>query len=168
MRAIPSKDVMAALEKPSIPNLNGKALPFTEDAEIVEFLETAEITFVNEIVADINRPKNVILKKDGVAAHAISSTMSIVDATRQGSTDNYIFPSMIATSMSVLPMCSVTSWESTTYHRVWSVDSKGTMARCNSGSRTRSPRETEGRVTRPQRIRCSGCGTSRPCDFSIP
>lgn len=50
---------------------DGQSLPFRNDAEILDFLITAEPVSERTIDQGINRPLKLLLEKDGVRAHAI-------------------------------------------------------------------------------------------------
>ncbi len=49
---------------------DGNPLPFQSEAEIIEFLRTAEIESVDDIPIGITNPRQVILEKDGVRMRA--------------------------------------------------------------------------------------------------
>jgi hypothetical protein len=48
----------------------GEPLPFQSDAEILEFLRTAEVVRKERIPAGVNRPQKLLLAKNGTRAHA--------------------------------------------------------------------------------------------------
>lgn len=54
---------------------DGEPLPFTTDAQILQFLRNAEIIERQEIPAGINKPLKVLLHRDGVEAHAVFRTV---------------------------------------------------------------------------------------------
>lgn len=49
----------------------GAPLPFGSDDELMEFLRTASVVSQTTIQTGINRPKKLLLEKDGIRAHAI-------------------------------------------------------------------------------------------------
>lgn len=51
-------------------NRAGEALPFQSDAEILEFLRTAEITAVEDLEVGITDPRRVEMVKDGITVRA--------------------------------------------------------------------------------------------------
>ncbi len=58
-------------------DIQGEPLPFQSDAEIEEFLRTAEVT-ASEIVGEgITMPRRVVLTRDGVSAHAIFKDVDV-------------------------------------------------------------------------------------------
>jgi hypothetical protein len=50
---------------------DGKPLPFGSDAELLEFLRTAEVRSKERLSGGVTFPTKVLLEKDGVRAHAI-------------------------------------------------------------------------------------------------
>ena len=50
---------------------DGKPLPFKDDAEVMDFLRTAEIVDTENIPVGITRPRRLVLERDGVRARAI-------------------------------------------------------------------------------------------------
>ena len=52
-------------------DVDGKPLPFKTDAELLEFLQTAEPTSEKNLSGGINFPLEVVLEKNGVRAHAV-------------------------------------------------------------------------------------------------
>ena len=50
---------------------SGLPLPFTTDAEVLDFLSTAAVVSTSEISAGSTKPLKVVLEKDGVRMHAI-------------------------------------------------------------------------------------------------
>lgn len=49
----------------------GEALPFRDDAEVIEFMRTASVVSIKEIGSGITKPKKVLLEKDGVRMNVI-------------------------------------------------------------------------------------------------
>jgi len=77
---------------------DGEPLPFTTDAEALEFLRTAEVVESEEIGGSINRPLKLTLELDGVRAHAIFRTVEVeraemrnVQEHARGFRDSYVF-----------------------------------------------------------------------------
>lgn len=56
---------------------DGVYLPFTTDAEVIDFLATAEVVSTQVIEGSSNRPLKLLLEKDGVRAHAIFRTVEV-------------------------------------------------------------------------------------------
>ena len=56
---------------------DGEYLPFQSDEEILAFLGSAEAERVKELTTGVNRPLKVLLRKDGILAHAIFRTVDI-------------------------------------------------------------------------------------------
>jgi hypothetical protein len=52
-------------------DVDGKPLPFKTDAELLEFLRTAEPTSETHLSGGINFPRKVVLEKDGLKVHAV-------------------------------------------------------------------------------------------------
>ncbi len=50
---------------------DGEPLPFRDDAEVMEFLRTADVVKAKELGKGINRPLKVLLDRDGLQAHAV-------------------------------------------------------------------------------------------------
>jgi hypothetical protein len=50
---------------------DGKPLPFASDAELLEFLRTAEVKSKERLSSGVTFPTKLLLEKDGVRAHAI-------------------------------------------------------------------------------------------------
>jgi len=50
--------------------VDGSPLPFENDAELIEFLQTAEVIDATTIETGVNRSQKVTLEQDGVRAHA--------------------------------------------------------------------------------------------------
>ena len=76
----------------------GRPLPFTSDAEVLDFLKNAEVIDSEVITGSINRPRKLTLEKDGVQAHAIFRTVSVerdkmdnVQEHARGFRDEYVF-----------------------------------------------------------------------------
>ncbi|MFQ5818087.1 MAG: hypothetical protein ACE5H2_09075, partial [Terriglobia bacterium] len=67
---------------------DGKPLPFTSDAEVLEFLRTARVVRMRELGRGITRPYRVLLEKDGLRMHAIfhdvNQEKSVVTLQRTG------------------------------------------------------------------------------------
>ena len=77
---------------------DGKYLPFTTDAQVIEFLRTAEVVDTKEIEGSSNRPLRLLLEKDGVRARAIFRTVDVeresmrhVQEHARGFRDNYTY-----------------------------------------------------------------------------
>jgi hypothetical protein len=51
-------------------DVDGKPLPFQTDAEVEEFLRTAEVTSQRDIGVGVTKPMQLVLEKDGLAVHA--------------------------------------------------------------------------------------------------
>lgn len=67
--------IVAPLWSQSVPerifrDIHGQALPFQSDAEAEEFLRTAEVTSSRDIGTGVTKPKQLVLEKDGLEAHA--------------------------------------------------------------------------------------------------
>ncbi len=56
---------------------DGQPLPFTTDAEILDFLRTASVVSVTDISLGVTKPKKILLEKDGVRAHAIFRSVDV-------------------------------------------------------------------------------------------
>ena len=50
---------------------DGVALPFVDDAQVVDFLRTATVISAKQLGKGINRPYKLLLDRDGVQAHAV-------------------------------------------------------------------------------------------------
>ncbi len=55
---------------------DGKPLPFKTDAELLEFLRTAEVRRQKELSTGITHPLKLLLEKDGVRANAVFRSIS--------------------------------------------------------------------------------------------
>ncbi len=51
-------------------DIHGRPLPFQSDAEIEDFLRTAEVTEITYVPEGITMPRRVVLTRDGISAHA--------------------------------------------------------------------------------------------------
>lgn len=58
-------------------DVNGEPLPFQTDAEVEEFLRTAEVTSEREIGIGVNKPTQVVLEKDGLEVHGAFNTVDV-------------------------------------------------------------------------------------------
>ncbi len=54
---------------------DGDPLPFTTDEEVLDFLSDAKVVSHKKLRTGINRPRKVLLERDGVRAHAIFRTV---------------------------------------------------------------------------------------------
>jgi len=74
---------------------NGQPLPFTTDAEVMEFMRTAEVKSMKDIGEGVTKPKRLLLEKDGIQMHAIFRDVSKVyqggDIGLQQARDDNIF-----------------------------------------------------------------------------
>ena len=52
-------------------------IPFSEEEQILDFLETAEIVATKTLSQGINKSQKLTLEKDGVTAHAVFRTVSV-------------------------------------------------------------------------------------------
>ena len=69
-----------------------KALPFSSDDQILDFLATAEVIKQKELSSGSTKPLKVLLEKDGVRANAIFRTIDIENGTGpRGFRDSYHF-----------------------------------------------------------------------------
>jgi hypothetical protein len=50
---------------------DGKPLPFKNDAEILEFLRTAEVVSIKTLSTGVTKPEKVLLEKDGIRMNAV-------------------------------------------------------------------------------------------------
>ena len=58
-------------------DIHGEPLPFQSDAEIEDFLRTAEVTDSTIVSEGITRPRRVVLSRDGISAHAIFKDVEV-------------------------------------------------------------------------------------------
>jgi len=58
-------------------DIHGQPLPFQSDAEIEDFLLTAEVTDITHVPEGITMPHKVVLVRDGVSAHAIFKDVEV-------------------------------------------------------------------------------------------
>ena len=58
-------------------DIHGQPLPFQSDAEIEDFLRTAEVTDITHIPEGITMPRKVVLARDGISAHAIFKDVEV-------------------------------------------------------------------------------------------
>lgn len=58
-------------------DVDGQPLPFQSDAEIEDFLRTAEVTEITHVPEGITMPRKVVLVRDGVSAHAIFKDVEV-------------------------------------------------------------------------------------------
>lgn len=58
-------------------DINGDPLPFQGDAEIEDFLRTAEVTESTIVSEGITMPRRVVLSREGVSAHAIFKDVEV-------------------------------------------------------------------------------------------
>lgn len=58
-------------------DIHGQPLPFQSDADIEDFLRTAEVVDSTVFSVGITRPLRVVLMKDGVSAHAIFKDVEV-------------------------------------------------------------------------------------------
>ena len=58
-------------------DIHGDPLPFQSDAEIEDFLRTAEVTDSTIVSEGITMPRSVVLARDGVSAHAIFKDVDV-------------------------------------------------------------------------------------------
>lgn len=79
-------------------DVDGRPLPFQEDAELLEFLRTARMVSERKIGTGVNESYQILLEKNGVRAHAIFREVDRREATAriQGTTyrffaDSYLF-----------------------------------------------------------------------------
>ncbi|SVB14482.1 uncharacterized protein METZ01_LOCUS167336 [marine metagenome] len=74
---------------------NGQPLPFSTDAEVMEFMRTAEVISMKDIGEGVTKPKKVLLEKEGIQMHAIFRDVSKVyqggDIALQQARDDNIF-----------------------------------------------------------------------------
>jgi hypothetical protein len=56
---------------------DGKPLPFKNDAEILEFLRTAEVVSMKTLSTGVTKPEKVLLEKDGIRMHAVFRDVDI-------------------------------------------------------------------------------------------
>ena len=77
---------------------DGKPLPFTTDAEVLDFLRTAAVVETKVIEGTSSQPLRLLLEKDGVQARAIFRTVQVeresmrfVQEHARGFRDNYIY-----------------------------------------------------------------------------
>lgn len=69
---------------------NGEPLPFSSDEEILRFLREAEVEKVKVITSGTNRPVKVLLKKDGIEAHAVFRTVEVRKNTFKDRDEIYV------------------------------------------------------------------------------
>ena len=73
----PTSQALRAADPPPAPawrtfvDVDGKPLPFKTDAELLEFLRTAEPTAETHLSGGINFPRKVVLEKDGLKVDAV-------------------------------------------------------------------------------------------------
>ncbi len=58
-------------------DIHGEPLPFQSDAEIEDFLRTAEVTDSEVLGEGITMPRRVVLSRDGVSAHALFKDVDV-------------------------------------------------------------------------------------------
>ena len=62
---------------------DGQPLPFRSDAEVLEFLRTAEVVSEKEISSGVTVPRKVLLEKDGIRANAVFRHIDLEDTAHR-------------------------------------------------------------------------------------
>lgn len=76
---------------------DGQPLPFHSDAEVLDFLRTADVISEKNISNGVTVPRKVLLEKDGVRAHAVfrlldkEDSASSINSLEVGFRDSYLF-----------------------------------------------------------------------------
>ena len=63
---------------------DGQPLPFRGPEDLEDFLRTAEVISAQTIDQGVNRPRKVLLERDGVRAHAVFRTVAVEARSQQG------------------------------------------------------------------------------------